>query len=348
MIYKIFILIILGFSTIASAKSIIDQINEDDLKVVIDYSAIINKQLITENICHTNYTPTKFNKDGIPVKMLGYANVYMGTGPGISRYGHLGERFVYCIGSELHDMYYDGIKLRKETLPLFHNDYPEASLDYASSNKVLNSLYYRKIQNPTQISVYGNDTVRSNRNIYEQWLKISEKEMLDLLVRNINRVAKQALQISNEENLAPFRGLLNNCTYEVTDDLRSIPTLQSIKIEISNPDESGPFVAKDYILLSDSVKSISPRWVYNALTEGHVTKLLVIYPSQDNVRKIFFNKVSFHQSLKILEVHDFNFNPKFAKDWNETELKKLNSLIDYKSPLASFFEREVADKNESE
>lgn len=341
MLKKLVTLFIIGFSTVAGAKSILDQIKEDDLKVAIDYSAIINKQLVMEDICQSSYTPTKYNSSGIPVKMLGYAHVYMGAGPNVSKFGHLGERFVYCIGNELQDMYYDGIKLTKEAIPLFESDYPDARKEYINSKKVLNSLYYRKIQNPTQINLYGTDTVRNNRNIYEQWLDINEKEMLDLLVRNINRVAKQALQVAKEEKLAAFRGLLNNCTYEVTEDLQSIPTLKSIKIETVAENNFSDAVmpeSKNYVSLSEYLNSVIPKSVYKSLTEGRVTKLLVIYPSQENMRKIFFQKTSFIQSIKLLEVPLMSFNPKFAPNWSQDEINRLTTeLADYHSPLAMFF-----------
>jgi hypothetical protein len=330
-----------GFSTLASAKSISNQIKEDGLKVAIDYSATINKQLITENICSSSYTATKFNSSGVPIKMLGYAHVYMGAGPGVSKFGHLGERFVYCKGSELHDMYYDGIKLTEASFPLFKADYPDATNEYITSTKALNALYYRKIQNPTQVNVYGSDTIRDNRNIYEQWLKISEKEMYDLLVKNINRVAGQTQLVSQEKQLPRFSDLKNNCTKEVTEDLKSIPTLKSITIESASRNETSE--STNYLSLSDYLNTFVPKSVYQALTEAKVTEILVIYPSQDNMRKIFFKDSSFEKSIKLLEVPMINFNPKFAADWTDEELKQLESdLAGYQSPLAKFFKLKVS------
>lgn len=341
MLKKLITFTIIGFSTVTSAKSILSQIKDDKLKVAIDYSAIINKQLVTEDICNTSYMPTKLNSSGTPVKMLGYATVYMGAGPGISRYGHLGERFVYCIGNELHDMYYDGIKLTKEAIPLFESDYPDARKDYINSNKVQNSLYYRKIQNPTQTAVYGADTIANNRNVYEQWLDITENEMYDLLVKNINRVANQSSVVLKEGKLAAFKSLFNNCTYEVTEDLRSVSSLNYVKVEIvteSFTSDSQTYTDVEYRNLGGYLDSIAPKTIYNALSAGKVTKLLVIYPSQDNVRKIFFTQNSFENSIAALEVPPFKLNPKFAVDWSEEEIDLLKTnLADYKSPLVQYF-----------
>jgi hypothetical protein len=336
---KLIMIMILGFSTVASAKSISEQIKEDGLKVAIDYSATINKQLITENICNSDYTPTRYNSSGVPVKMLGYAHVYMGAGPGISKFGHLGERFVYCRGSELYDMYYDGLKLTEGSFPRFKADYPQASEEYIRSKKALNSIYYRKIPNPTQVNVYGLDTIRTNRNIYEQWLKITESEMYDLLVKNINRVAEQTKLVSEEKQLPKFRDFLNNCTDEVTEDLISVPSLKSVVIEKERTGEGSEFVDQ---LLTDTLNTFIPKSIYFALTEAKVTELLVLYPSQDNMRKIYFQNASFEKSIKLLEVPIIKFNPKFAPDWTEEELKQLESkLSDYQSPLAKFFTERV-------
>lgn len=336
MIKSFVTIMIFGFSTVIGAKSISDQIRDDKLEVVIDYSALIDKKLVSENICNSNYSPTRFNSSGVAIKMLGYAHVYMGAGPGISKFGHLGERFVYCKGSELFDMYYDGIKLTEGSISLFQADYPDASIDYIRSPKAFNSIYYRKIQDPTQVNVYGSDTIRNNRNIYEQWLKISEKEMYELLLRNINRVAAQAKLVSGEEQLPKFRDLSNNCTDQVTEDLKSVQSFRTTFIkDPSSYDTSGP---ANYVYMTENLNTVVPKSVYLALSEAKVTELLVIYPSQDNTRKILFNKHPFADAIKILEVPAAKINPKFAPDWTEEELKEMEARFDdYQSPLASHF-----------
>lgn len=340
----ILIFFLIGFSTFSSAKSISNQIIEDDLKVVIDYSAIINKQLVSEDICNVDYIPTKKNSVGTPVKMLGFANVYMGAGPGISKFGHSGERFVYCIGNQLHDIYYDGIKLTKETFSLFTTDYQNVSLEYTASDKANNSLYYRKIQNPTQMAVYGTDTVQLNRNIYEQWLDLSEEEILSLLIKNIDRRALQDKRVANNEKLAAFSGLLNNCTYQVTDDLLSVPSIQTWKIAYKYQDTNKKIITSQvYKSLSSTLHSVQPKTIFNSLTEAKLTKLLVIYPSQDKTREIFLKETSRDEAIKALEVPDFSFNPKYSLNWSEAELNQLQTeLVNYQSPLASFFIKSIA------
>jgi hypothetical protein len=332
----ILIFIFIGFSANLSAKSLINQIKEDRVKVVIDYSAIINKQLIEQDICQNNYTPTKFNTAGEPVKMLGYANVYMGAGPGISKFGHLAERFVYCIGNQLNDIYFDGVKLSKDALPFFTNDYPNASEEYLNSKKVIDAIYYRKLQNPTQVSIYGNDTVLTNRNIYEQWLSLTENEILTLLIKNIERIERQNLLVNEQKELPRFMGLLNNCTYQVTEDLISLPRIKNLLIPKKNNNSKD--INDDKELLIITLNSVIPKSVYFALTESNLTKLLVIYPSQENMRTIYFNKLSFEKSIKLLEVPTLSLNPKFAQNWNEFELNSLRTeLTEYQSPLAKLF-----------
>lgn len=330
---------VIGLNSQAGAKSISDQIKQDGLNVEIDYSAAINKQLITENICQTAYSPTKFNNAGIPIKMLGFAHVYMGAGPGVSKMGHLGERFIYCIGNELEDIYYDGIKAQKENLEtiLFHH--PNATREYILSNKVIGALYIRKIQNPTQMGIYGLDTI--NRNIYEQWLDISENEILNLLIANIKKIEKQRLQISHEKKLPSFNSFINNCTKHVTLDLKSIPTLQKIQIEDGTDDDTG---FKKFNSLGNTLNTVRPKSVYKALSEANITKLLVIYPSVENMRKIYFTNLTTEDAIDLLEVPYYSINPKFSNNWNSEEIIQLeNNLRNYKSPLATYLYKKIQE-----
>lgn len=339
-------LIFFGFSlslvTQARASSISRQIEKNDLRVVIDYSAIIDKKLNDEGICNINYTPTKLNSSGTPIKMLGFAHVYMGPGPGSSIHGHLGERFVYCIGEKIFDVYFDGVRLDEKSLELFQLDYPSADQSYVQSAKAMGGLYYRKVINPTKLSLYGMDTVQANRNIYEQWLDISEDEIYDLLLKNIERKKEQAIKISNNGELDRFSGLGNNCTFQVTEDLQSIESFKSVKVPFKVKRYKSAGYTTRYRTLDNAVKSVQPKYIYQALAQAKITKLLVIYPSQDNMRKVFFNNLSFEDSIKALEVPVFKFKPKYSDDWSRDEKDQLvDQLEDYLSPLARFFKETI-------
>lgn len=335
--------IIFGFSTFLSAKTILNQIKDDQLKVAIDYSAIIDAKYAFEDVCKANYQPTKVNHEGTPIKMLGYAAVYMGSGPGISRYGHAGERFVYCIGEELFDVYYDGVKLTKEVLSDFQIIYPEIDPVYLNSEKVIGAIYYRKILNPTQNLEYGLDTIRANRNIYEQWLKLTENEILSLLQNNIQRINDQDKKVEQKIKLPRFRGILNNCTDEVVSNLQSLERFAAIKIGTNNQIE--PF---NEISLKDKLNTFEPKEIYLGLSESSMVDYLVIYPSIDNVRKVLLNEVSQKELYKILEIPHFKLNPKFASNWTDFEIKQINNkLINYKSPLLNYFENRIKSEDDN-
>lgn len=328
----------IGFSTIISAKSFSNQIESFDQNIVVDFSAAINKQIQNENICNTDYKPTKFNKKGVAIKMLGFAYVYFGAGPGMSKFGHSGERIVYCKGNQLYDILYDGMKFDKNLISYFQKKHPKAPKAYINSEKVFDSLYYRKIQNPTKLSHYGLEITITNRNIYEQWLSLTEKEIYDLLLVNINRMKAQKELIQQRKKLPRFSGLFNNCTYQVTEDLQVVPSLIDAQIDYKVKRLGGRVKMTKQKSLTKTLHSVHPKSVFFSLSKGNITDLLVIYPSQESMREIYFQKLTFEEIIDYLEVPEFNINPQGSEDWSIQEASQIRrDFKDYESPLSEYF-----------
>jgi len=335
---------LLCFGTHAGAKTILEQSIEDNVEIKISYAALINSQLRNSDLCKQEYTPTRMNKSGTkPVKMLAYAYVLMGPSSGSGRYGHSGERFIYCIGETLYDVYYDGIKLTEMSTELFKDDYAGTTDKYLNK-KLMGSLYLREIHFPTRNTLYGFDTIFNNRNIYEQWLDITEDEIYSLLEKNISRRNIQSEKVKNQKKLPTFRGLLNNCTYTISMNLQTLPTLQNIKLsyKVQKP-RKGPGKMIKYKSLTKYLNTVQPKAIFNALGRANITKLLVIYPSQLNTREILNNDLSINEQISLLEVPSYFSKLKRSNQWLDIELEQIQKdFKDYKSPLIEELEQIIS------
>lgn len=245
------------------------------IQLIFDPSIYAQKNVHNWDYCLSNYTPSYLTASGKKIKMLGVAMVYMGPSNGISIFGHLAERFVYCIDDKLFDLAYEYVPNSKESAEIkLTPDMPIALQENYQKAVVVHLML-----NP--VLAYAQEQNSKNRSIYETWLSIDETSMHKLLVSNVDRLNEQTLKIKNHELLTEYKVMSDNCQKPVLQDL-----------EIANP---------GYILKHDSAR-LTPGFFYSKI-KTIKDSTLIIYPSQRMYRLQKFKnagKSTFFENITFL------------------------------------------------
>ena len=89
-----------------------------------DISSFRENDLRTLGLCQNSYVPDGHNAEGVALKVLGVAAVYLAPGYGTSPAGHVGLRFVYCFGESLNDRLLEVTSFTKNEVYGFELAYP--------------------------------------------------------------------------------------------------------------------------------------------------------------------------------------------------------------------------------
>lgn len=230
----------------------------------IDYSTFKPQSFgEMEQYCLSDYEPTALTTKGQRVKMLGAAFVNMDKSQGPSAWGHVAERFVYCVDRELRDDLFEYLPLKNELLQVLAEDlkrrydldiysYPE---EYLSSIQGAHAVTFAVRPFDGR---YKQIQVDENRAIFEAWFNTSEEKMYEMLRNNARRFSDQVKALREQRSLAKYNLLSNNCTTPIIED-----------IKIINP----AFLAK----FRGPV--LTPSFLYNRVKKLPIDRIIV-YPSQ--------------------------------------------------------------------
>ncbi len=216
-----------------------------------------------ERICMTDYTATALTSKGKKIKMLGVAFVNFDRAEGPSAWGHVAERFLYCVGDEFRDDLFEYLPLRENLLEVIDFDLQRrfgialSSLSPEYVKSLLSSHYASYTSFPFQ-SYYQLVQRDENRTIFEVWMKTSEQNMYEMFRRNTGRLNEQLKSVRDQKPLPHYNLITNNCA-----------TLVSQDFEIINP----AYLAKFHGPL------LTPSFMFKYIKKLDVERI-VIYPSQ--------------------------------------------------------------------
>ena len=189
-------------------------------RLAFDFTSFVDTSLINYEICKTNYNPTQITRSGHSIKVLGAAVVYMSPGFAASIFGHMGERFIYCRDDEFFDVYFDYTSFIDDDLNDFRARYA-ADLGHLPNdyeNGLHGKFYIKRQMNPATRWVYGFHQANYNRDIFELWLDVEEKEAYRALLSATDRYEGQAARVKQNNKLVDYKIFEQNCTHPILED----------------------------------------------------------------------------------------------------------------------------------
>ncbi|OFZ22048.1 MAG: hypothetical protein A2202_00800 [Bdellovibrionales bacterium RIFOXYA1_FULL_36_14] len=248
----------------------------DASKIVVDPSSLSKEGLQKFNVCAQSYQPDLYTTQNLPVKILGFAIVYMAPAFSSSQFGHVAERYIYCVENRMVDTLYEFGQFRPTNLNDFKDRYRE-NLDFLSegSNKLtesdeafmislLKKNYIQPRSNPASYQVYGKMQLENNRDIIEVWLNVDPLLIYENYLMSLRLYKKQKELVKNRNSVDwPNYDLFHsNCTHPVREKLNHIGG----EFSISNFD------------------GFLPSFIYNFLKKKKVAKI-IFYPAQKTLRR---------------------------------------------------------------
>ena len=181
----------------------------DSSKIVVDPSSLSKEGLQKFNVCSQPYQSDLYTAQNLPVKILGFAIVFMAPAFSSSQFGHVAERYIYCVENRMVDTLYEFGQFRPTNLNDFKNRY-RSDLDFLSedSNKLtptdetfmislLKKNYIQPRSNPASYQVYGKMQLKNNRDIIEVWLNINPLLIYDNYLITLHLYKKQKELVKN-------------------------------------------------------------------------------------------------------------------------------------------------------
>jgi len=245
-------------------------------KIVVDPTSLTKEGLQKFNICSHPHQPDLYTTRNLPVKILGFAIVYMAPAFNSSQFGHVAERYIYCIENRMVDTLYEFGQFRPSNLNDFKNRYRE-NLNFLSEDSnqlipsdeayaisLLKKNYIQPQSNPASYQVYGKMQMENNRDIVEVWLNINPLLIYENYLISLRQYKKQKELVKNRnlDDWPDYDLFNNNCTHQVREKLNNI---------------GGEFLINNF-------DGFLPGFIYNFLKKKKVGKI-IFYPAQKTLRQ---------------------------------------------------------------
>ncbi|OFZ45921.1 MAG: hypothetical protein A2381_19510 [Bdellovibrionales bacterium RIFOXYB1_FULL_37_110] len=245
-------------------------------KIVVDPSSLTKDGLLKFNVCSQSYQPDLYTSTNLPVKILGFAIVYMTPAFNSSQFGHVAERYIYCVENRMVDTLYEFSQFRPINLNDFKIRYredlnflPQDSNQLSPSDEtflisLLKKNYIQTQSNPASYQGYGKMQLENNRDIIEVWLDIDPLLIYKnyLISLRLYKKQKELIKTRNLVDWPDYDLFNNNCTHPVREKLNYIGGELSI----------------------DNFDGFLPSFIYNFLKKKKVDKI-IFYPAQKTLRQ---------------------------------------------------------------
>jgi len=217
----------------------------------LDLLSLSSKTVALNNPCGRGYQADAATQDGVPLKGLGFAVVYMEAGYNTSILGHIGARFIYCRGDQLADVLLEFTQVMDSDLPHFkvqHPDYAEGRTDAELTQNLVGKYFVNLTFNPATFELYGLYQQAANRNIFEYWLPVNGAETLRNMRWMMSLYHQQGQQLKDNQTLPNYQLLSKNCLSDLSQHL--------------------------------GLHDLTPQGLYNDVRAQHSGGRQILYPSQ--------------------------------------------------------------------
>lgn len=242
--------------------------NTDRDKIVVDPTTFSIEGLRPYNVCNRPHEPDLYTPIGNkPIKFLGYAITYMSPSFYPSQFGHVGERYIYCVGRRMVDVTFEHVQLNPNNEQEFkkkYYQYLDTSQDLSPFiNAIMGKKYVRFVQNAASIKEYGSQQFAKNRDIIEVWLDVDPKTAYKSYMKSykIYKQQKEYIKNMDVDGWPDYKVFSDNCTHPIREKLNDL---------------GGEYAISDF-------DGMLPSFIYNFLKTKKVDRI-ILYPSQRTMR----------------------------------------------------------------